>query len=638
MPTPVDLIKERLDPIEVIGRYVPLKKAGRTYKGLCPFHSEKTPSFVVYPDDGHYHCFGCGQNGDIFTLVMRLENLDFGDALRALADRAGVALETRPEAAVEDRARDRIREINHTAAQYFHNLFLRSPQAQVARDFLARRGVNNQIITGWELGFSLDTWHALTSYMVERGISVPDLLAAGLIRQREQPSQASDQAAPISADAVYDYFRGRVMFPIHDAKGHVTGFGARTLGDDQPKFLNSPQTLVFDKSASLYGIDHAREAIRNGGMSVIVEGYLDVLIAHQMGINNVVASLGTALTDRQLTQLKRLGKRLVLALDADAAGDEAALRGLATAREVMDRVAVPVTTWRGLIQFEYRLDADIRVLALPRGDDPDNVILRSVDEWNGLVDEALPVVDFWMRQVTSRANLTDPRQKAAAVEQVAPLIREVNDPIAQAEYVRRLAVMVHTDERLVEARIRAAKQPGPAPAAGNEATGKAAVRRQPATEDYLLYHLLKRPSMSALLNGLEPADFEDVQNREVYRAMLDENPHSGAALAEALRGSLDPVLVGRLEELVGMAEAIPESSDADAENEVVVASIRMKLAERKKALQRLTYALQDDSTAGDGAEVTSLANQSDNLRMQIGDLQRELTERTVLGRRKAAGG
>jgi DNA primase len=638
MPTPVDQIKERLDPVELIGRYVPLKKAGRTYKGLCPFHSEKTPSFVVYPDDGHYHCFGCGQNGDIFTIVMRLENLDFGDALRLLADRAGVVLETRPEAAVEDRARDHIREINRTAAQFFHNLLLRSPSAQIARDFLARRGVNAQTIAAWELGYSQDSWHELTSYMVERGITVPDLLAAGVVKRRAQEDQQADEDAAVTADDVYDYFRGRVMFPIRDAKGQVTGFGARTLSDEQPKFLNSPQTLTFDKSASLYGIDHAREAIRSTGNSVIVEGYLDVLIAHQLGINNVVASLGTALTERQLTQLKRLGKRLVLALDADAAGDEAALRGLTTAREVMDRVAVPVTNWRGLIQFEYRLDADLRVLALPRGEDPDNVILRSVDEWRLLVDQALPVVDFWMRQVTSRANLADPRQKAAAVDQLAPLIREVIDPVAQAEYVRRLSVMTHTDERLVEARVRAASQTGPTRPSDTAESTAAPARRQPATEDYLLFHLLRRPSMFAHLSDLEPGDFEDVQNREIFRAIVREGRAVGTVLVNTLRTGLDPVLVGRLEELAGLDAAMPESSDSDAENEVAVASVRMRLASRKKDLQRLTFTLLDEAAAGDGTQGPSLAADPDSLRTQIGELQRELTERTVLGRRKTAGG
>jgi DNA primase len=639
MPNPVEDIKDRLDAVEVIGKYVPLKKAGHNFKGLCPFHSEKTPSFVVFPDDGHFHCFGCGQNGDIFTFVMKMENLEFGDALRLLADRAGVTLVTQPQVVAEDRSRDRLREINSAAAHFFHNLLLKSTEGQRARDFLARRGVNAGAVAAWELGYSLDSWDNLTDYLVAKGYAVEDVLAAGLVRRRESEGRPAPAEAPVQRGDVYDYFRGRVMFPIRDQKGNVSGFGARTLGADQPKFLNSPQTLVFDKGASLYGIDHAKETIRSGSQAVIVEGYLDVLIAHQMGIQNVVASLGTALTERQLGILKKLGKRLVLALDADTAGDEATLRGLSTAREVMDRVAVPTPSPRGLIHFEYKLDADLRILSLPRGEDPDNVILRSVAEWNQLVQEALPVVDFYFRAVANRLDLKDPKGKSAAVEQLLPLIREIENQVAQAHYLAQLSRLVQVDERLLGSRLRGLRPVGPATEPAARAAPVAA-RRAVSAEAYCLAQLLRHPRLYWQVEGLGPDDFTDPLHRQLFASIQETVPGGQPLEPLALRDSLDPALWDGFDALVKLSESQPQGADdeQELENEVVVSAVRIRLARRKEQLQRLGFALLDPETMADADQAAGLTAQADGLGQEIGQLQKSLAERTLLGRRKTAGG
>ena len=639
MTNPVEDIKDRLDAVEVIGKYVPLKKAGHNFKGLCPFHSEKTPYFVVFPDDGHYHCFGCGQSGDIFTFVMKMENLEFGDALRQLADRAGVTLVAQPQAVAEDRSRDRLREINSAASHYFHNLLLKSGEGQRARDFLVRRGVNADTVAGWELGYSLDSWDGLTNYLLSKGYAVEDLVAAGLVRRREVEGRPASPEAVVQRSDVYDYFRGRVIFPIRDQKGNVTGFGARTLGDDQPKFLNSPQTLVFDKSASLYGIDHAKETIRAGSQTVIVEGYLDVLIAHQMGILNVVASLGTALTERQLGIVKKLGKRLVLALDADSAGDEATLRGLSTAREVMDRVAVPTPSPRGLIRFEYKLDADLRILSLPRGEDPDNVILRSVAEWNQLVQEALPVVDFYFRVVASRLDLKDPKGKSAAVEQLLPLIREIDNQVAQAHYLAQLSRLVQVDERLLAARLRGLASVGPA-AERLPRVAPVAIRRAVSAEAYCLAQLLRHSRLYWQVEGLDPEDFTDPLHRQVFTSIQSIIPAGQPLDPHELRDSLDPALWDGFDDLVKLAESQPQGADdeREMENEVVVSAVRIRLARRKEQLQRLSFAQLDPETMADADQATRLRAQADGLGQEIGQLQRSLAERTLLGRRRTAGG
>jgi DNA primase len=639
MTNPVEDIKDRLDAVEVIGKYVPLKKAGHNFKGLCPFHSEKTPSFVVFPDDGHYHCFGCGQNGDIFTFVMKMENLEFGDALRQLADRAGVTLAAQPQVVAEDRSRDRLREINSAAAHFFHNLLLKSSEGQRARDFLARRGVNADTMTGWELGYSLDSWDGLINYLLAKGYAAEDLVAAGLVRRREVEGRPASTETAVQRSDTYDYFRGRVMFPIRDQKGNVTGFGARTLGDDQPKFLNSPQTLLFDKGASLYGIDHAKEAVRSGSQAVIVEGYLDVLIAHQMGIHNVVASLGTALTERQLGILKKLGKRLVLALDADSAGDEATLRGLSTAREVMDRVAVPTLSPRGLIRFEYKLDADLRILSLPRGEDPDNVILRSVAEWNQLVQAALPVVDFYFRVVASRLDLTNPKGKSAAVEQLLPLIRETENQVAQAHYLAQLSRLVQVDERLLAARLRGLASVGPA----TERLPRVApvdTRRTVSAEAYCLAQLLRHSRLYWQVEGLDAEDFTDPLHKQAFTAIQSIISTGHPLEPDELRGSLDPALWDGFDDLVRLADSQPQGTDdeQEMENEVVVSAVRIRLSRRKEQLQRLSFAQSDPETMADTDHAVRLRAQADALGQEIGQLQRSLAERTLLGRRRAAGG
>lgn len=625
----VEEIKDRLDIVEIIGRYVPLKKTGRNFKGLCPFHTEKTPSFIVFPEDGHYHCFGCGQSGDIFTFIMKMENLDFAAALRLLADQAGITLAPRPETAAEDRARDRLREINATAAQYFHNLLLRSDAAKPARDFLARRGVSADTIAAWQLGYSLNSWDALTNYLTGKGYTVDDLLAAGLVRRREGLA-TEDKIA--TAAQVYDYFRGRLMFPIRDLKGNITGFGARTLGDDQPKFLNSPQTLLFDKSATLYGIDRAQQAIRKSGQVIVVEGYIDVLIAHQMGIINTVASLGTALTERQLGILKKLGKTIILALDADAAGDEATLRGLTVAREVMDRKAVPVPTWRGLVHFEYKLDADLRVLSLPRGQDPDEVLLRSVAEWHQLVQDALPLVDFYFKAITSRLDLASPKGKSAAVAQLLPIIREIDDEVAQAHYLTRLANLVQVDERLLAARLRAMR-----PAARQKPEEEASTRGRVTVEDYCLSLLLRHPWLYKHIIGLEPADFTDTANRQIFAA-LQARLNGGQPFDLAgLQGAIDPALWDHLTALTRIGEGLPQPPDSELENAIVVAALRIRLAERKGRLQRLQFAQRDPEVAADPEHMARLLADCEALREEIGYLQKALNERTLLGRRKMGG-
>ncbi|MDQ2805599.1 MAG: DNA primase, partial [Chloroflexota bacterium] len=435
-------IKARVGIVDVVQARTPLQRSGRNFKGLCPFHAEKSPSFVVYPETQSYHCFGCGANGDIFGFVMNTEGLEFRDALARLARQAGVDLAPRDEgqAAVE-RHRERLYEACAAAALFYHNLLQRASAegAVAARAYAQSRGLSETTIAAFQIGYAPDSWDATANYLRERGYSPAEMLEAGLIIERE----GSDAG-------YYDRFRNRLMFPIRDVRGRTTGFGARALDDRPPKYMNSPQTTVYDKSATLYGIDHATAAIRSSHTAVIVEGYMDVLIAHQTGHANVVGASGTALTDKQADILKKPAREIVLALDADSAGDLAALRGAEVLAGNMERVSVPILGPRGLISVERRIDSLIRIMALPRGLDPDELLLRDPAAWDRLLAEAQPVADHFITVVARSLDLTTAQGKSEAVRQIAPLVRAIGDPVGRAHYVDKVARLTQTPVAAVE--------------------------------------------------------------------------------------------------------------------------------------------------------------------------------------------
>ena len=630
----VDEIKERLDIVDVISGYVSLKKAGRNFKGLCPFHAEKTPSFIVFPDTQSWHCFGaCGTGGDVFSFIMKRENIEFGEALQLLAKRAGVELAPRgPAETAEEKRKERLREINAAAAQYFHNLLLQSSEGARAREYLARREIASETISAFQLGYALDAWEALKGHLVGRGYEVADILAAGLIIERE-------------GGGYYDRFRGRLIFPIRDMRGRVIGFGGRVLDDGLPKYLNSPQTPLFDKSSVLYGIDLAKGAIRRENMAVIVEGYMDVLMAHQHGIANVVASMGTALTEAQLRLLKRLTKKFTLALDADAAGDQATLRGLAVARETLDRQIVPVPTPRGLISYEGRLDAEIRIITLPEGKDPDEVIRENPDRWNEWVQAALPVVDYYFEAFTSELDLTSAKGKSEAVRRLLPIIREITDSTEQTHYVQKLSRLVREDERKLQARLKGTGWRNSAESkrlAEKKGGPLSSLPGLPEAEKYCLLLFLKEPNLileaETLLQELDlgsmtPDDFDQVENREIFAAWREylKNRENGFDLEE-FQSALDTPLQTYLLKL--LAEHIPSEDEAAKD----IGRSVLKLRERKLKTQNemLPFLQSEAEEQGDWEALKRYKQMVVDNANQLGRIQQALKARTLFGRREAA--
>ncbi len=429
----IDDVRAKTDIVEVISSSgVNLRKTGRSYIGFCPFHpNTRTPAFAVYPDSQSFYCFGCHASGSVFDYVMRKQGLDFKDALEQLAARAGVRLEPKSdEERQEDSQRTRLLEINAAAARYFNYILLSHPRGTAGRAYIEKRGINQEMVEAFQLGYSLDDWTHLFNYLTQKkGYEPTDVIAAGLAIDR-------------GSHGPYDRFRARVIFPIRNAKGQIVGFGGRALENEvQPKYLNSPETPLFHKSDLLYGLDLARESIRSEDRAVLVEGYVDVITAHQHGFRNVVAPLGTAITKNQVGLLKRLSHNVYMALDADSAGQKATVKGLSVLRESAEegeggRIVV---TAQGAVRLES--DVSLRIIRMPAGRDPDEVIRSDPDMWRRLLDTALPVMEFYIEVFTAGLEMNEPQNQRLALEKLLPLLAEL-DGVQQRIYINRLEQVV----------------------------------------------------------------------------------------------------------------------------------------------------------------------------------------------------
>ena len=400
-------VKNKLSVVEVVGESVSLKKAGSTYKGLCPFHGEKTPSFVVTPARESWHCFGCGLGGDIFSFVMQRDSVTFPEALRTLAQRAGVEIDERTKH--EDAHRARLRGVLDSAIAFYHAVLASSNAGKPALDYLHARGFTDATIEAYQLGWAPSGWDQLTRTLgAKRDMRPDELVEVGLASPRQG-----------GRGGVYDKFRARVLFPIRDQNGHAVGLGGRLLEGDGPKYLNSPATPLFDKSRTLYLIDKAKGPIRKSGQAVIVEGYTDALMAHQAGFDNVVASLGTALTPGQVALLTRYASRIVLAYDVDAAGEKAGGAGMAALVGLIGELQRDTSG----VKLE-----DVRVARLPDGKDPDEVVREAPAAWEAAIAAAKPLLEYLIDHHTGRFDLKTSSGRIGFVEAVMPAIREVTDP------------------------------------------------------------------------------------------------------------------------------------------------------------------------------------------------------------------
>jgi DNA primase len=582
-------VKQRLDIVEFVSEYVTLQKAGRNFKGLCPFHSEKHPSFFVFPEQQSWHCFGaCGTGGDIFSFIMKKEGVDFGQALRLLAQRGGITLSPleAPDKA-EDEKKERLFQINEAATEYYHHLLLSTKAGEAVRSYLARRKVMPETIKEFRLGFSPDAWETLKNYLVGKGYAEKELVEAGLIIEKEEGGS-------------YDRFRNRLMFSICDIQGRVTGFGARVLDDSLPKYINSSQTPVFDKSSSLYGIDKAKSAIRKKNLVIIVEGYMDVLIAHQHGWQNVVGSMGTSLTEKQVEGIKRLTNNITLALDADIAGEEATLRG------------------KAILAYS---NAEANVILLPPGKDPDEVIREDTALWQKLAEQAMPILDFAFQSVISKVDINKAKDKSLAVQKLLPSIYEIKDPVQQSHYLKKLARELKIEESAIKAALRESKA-GRRRSQPSKPTEQSRPARQFVSspiEERCLALLLQYPELRPLARELSPEHFESTENREVFVKWQHSSDISN------LESKLDTSLLEHLYYLVNLVNKIfpPAIRESERTRHFDLAQCILRLQEqlsRKLETEKEAMLEIEREKGGISSELSKLEEQGINSGQQLQDI------------------
>ena len=554
-------IKDKLNIVDVIGVYIQLKKAGVNFRGLCPFHSERTPSFNVSPQRQIWHCFGCGEGGDIFAFIMRQENVDFKEALKILAQKAGVELpQYRPKDPQEQEEKDLALRIVDFASRFYHQSLL-SPGGQKAGVYLSERGLSPQTIKNWRIGFAPDNFQYLKSALIRKNISENQMIKAGVCLRGEKGN-------------VYDRFRGRITFPIFNYFGEAVGFSARILPDfddgKMGKYINSPESAVYSKSRELFGLYFAKEAIRKKDEAVVVEGQMDCIAAHQAGFKNTVASSGTALTNEQLDMLGRLTKNLIFCFDSDEAGLKASRRAGEAA-----------------LQKGFRL----KVISLKNAKDPDELIRKSPGLWEKAVGEAMWFLDYYMQKAKD-AHPQDPlEQKHYLSAEVVPFLKFISDPLEQDHYVSELVKKFGISEKVIRGQAGGVRQASKQPAA-------VLPRPEAVLEKEMLGGLFVDSLFASTVRGeISPEDFENPEAQEAISRMLKQEEKNLPINNES------PLV----KESVFMVESLLEQLGQEALHKRLLKSYsRLKIESIKKKQKSLQTKIAAAEAVGDKALLKNL--------------------------------
>ncbi len=421
----VERVSEQTDILRVVQGYVPLKRRGNRYWGCCPFHQEKTASFSVLPDKGFFYCFGCHAGGNAFKFLSLIENISYFDAIKLQAEKLGIPLPERkrsPQEVAREREIQDLRKVNELARDFFHNCLTMTRMGERGKAYFAGRGIRQETIEEFQLGYAPPAWDKLSTAFLKRGIKQEFLLASGLCAERKQ------------GGGLYDRFRGRVIIPIADERGRVVGFGGRVLDDSTPKYLNTPETVLFNKRKLLFGLDRSHRAIQQEGRAIVVEGYMDAISVFDAGVHNVVASLGTAFTPEHAKKLLHYAPEICFCYDSDEAGQKATIRALSIVRDTGARV---------------------RVIVVPDGKDPDEFIRKhGADAFRALVEKALPLVEYRLRYVLSHTNYDTLDGKVKALHEMMPVLAGIREAAVRSEYERRLAQTLMLDEGIVRSELR----------------------------------------------------------------------------------------------------------------------------------------------------------------------------------------
>ena len=600
-PQLLEEIRARVDIVDLVGQFVNLKRAGENWKGLCPFHAEKTPSFMVHPKKGIFHCFGCGVGGDAFGFLMRQDRLQFPEAVRVLAERAGVALPTERRTEV-DGQREALFKTMAQASEFYQDALWNRPEGEGARRYLDSRGIAPEMARRFVLGYAPEGWDHLLGFMKGRGVTEEQLVQVGLVLPRQTGS------------GFYDRFRGRLLFPIKDGQGRVVAFGGRAMGTEDPKYLNSPETPLYVKGQTLYAFDLAKPQIREKNRALVVEGYVDCLMAHQHGFTETVAALGTAFTASQLGLLRRYCDEVLTFFDADAAGKKATQR--------VEELLEPGT--QGLAWAVNRTGTfgdgsalRLKVALLPSGHDPDSFLRKEgAQAFTQRIAEARSLLAYAVETAIGEENTTAPRGKATAFARVALILAKVTDSQEATELARDAALKLGVDptqlwieaQRLQGALRKPAPATAPAPAGVN----------LPSAERDLVSLLVQNPDVrAALLPVLVEEDLAHPALRAILAALKTVTAESPEALMPHLPGDTER---GLLASLLLEDRAWPDTAPLIAEY-----LKRFEMRRRARQIRQVSQAIAQAQASGDPA--------LPQLQAQLSDLQRQAEELRELAAR-----
>lgn len=574
----LDEIRDRISIVSYIGEHIPLKKSGRNHKGLCPFHGEKTPSFMVSDEKEIFHCFGCGEGGNIFKFVMKYEGLSFPEAVEHLATRAGVALPKKETSKAEtnriedaNRKKKFLLRVNQIAASFFREMLLNGRQGDTARNYLKSRGISDTVSAQHFLGYADDSWDALTRHLEEKKVPLTLALELGLVKRRE------------GGGGYYDFFRGRLIFPIISHRKEILGFGGRIIDDKKDasaaKYINSPDSMIYHKSHSVYGLNVAQDKIRKLDQVVIVEGYMDVLALNEAGIANVVAPLGTALTTSHIRLVGRCSKNMVLLFDGDAAGIQAAERSLAAFIEA------------GIMP---------KVVNLPDGCDPDNWIKKSdKSEFESLIASADSLFSWFIKK-RSRGAVSDPSRAAKVIAEVKPYFLGIADPVEFMQYRKILSDELKVDESDL------ILQMGFSGGRRQTAVEKGGITGRLRAERILLALLLDYPEFIPRVTGsIDANSFSDESHRSIFELILEEAGKGKFSAGKLLDRVADDALADSIHSLFA-ADDIPDDAASEAVDDCLSYLARWRLSEK---LKNITEEIKSASMANDEDRILQLMSE-----------------------------
>lgn len=589
----VELIKHKINIVDLISEYLTLKKTGVNFKASCPFHNEKTPSFVVSPERQIFKCFGCQRSGDHFTFLMEKESMDFKEALEFLAKKAGIVLK---QTESKKDFKDRLFEVHLKAQEFFHYILTKHKLGKKALEYLKGRGISDESIEDFGLGYAPNSWESLTSFLLKRGFTTQEIVTSGL--------------AILSKSSCYDRFRGRIIFPLIDGKDQLRGFSGRVLYSQEPKYINSPQTPIFDKSAYLFGINLAKTSIRSKQEAVLVEGEMDVILSHQAGFKNVVACKGTALTEGQIDLLKKYTENLKLCFDMDLAGDSASRRG---------------------IELLEKANLNIKVVELMRGKDAAEVILEDSNLWQKAIADAQPIYDYYLFSTAKRYDTKNPTDLKKVGQELIPIWAQIADDLVKEHYIQKLSAFLKTDDKVLrEAIVKASTHKQKSyksllTTSGRQDNIDLSVRsRRELLEEYLIAMLLHPPKDFVFVPNFPETLFLKEAFRQLYVLLvlyLDSISFKSKAFSiNEFSQNLPKELTREVDSLY-LTELDDKLQDAkNWQKEVTGVVSELKKALIKASLEKLSYEIKNAQEFGKMEIVETLNKRFRDLSVKLKNL------------------